>query len=127
MADLMAEFDVAVPAVTEPEKVYVGARLHPHPSGGVRPPLVLVQHGEKQYELPITRRHSDHFEWAYEGSGPTELSLCILADHLEVDDVDPMLVLSFKKAVIAQLHPVKWTLAAGEVASFLGLHLRKPS
>ena len=50
------------------------------------------------------------FEWGYCGSGPAQLALAILADHL-VDDQQALNVYQrFKWAVITELPKKRWTL-----------------
>ena len=55
------------------------------------------------------------FEWGYGGSGPAQLALAILADHLGDDDVAVSLHQDFKRAIVAQLPYRGWTLTSRQI------------
>jgi Family of unknown function (DUF6166) len=56
------------------------------------------------------------FEWGYGGSGPAQLAMAILADHLGDDERALSLYQRFKWAVIAELpRNQRWTLTSREV------------
>jgi hypothetical protein len=62
------------------------------------------------------RSHTDEgFEWGYDGSGPRQLALAILADHFD----DPATALGnqerFRLNFIAALRDDVWTLTSAEV------------
>jgi len=59
------------------------------------------------------------FEWGYGGSGPAQLALALLADHL--DDADEAVALhqSFKRAVVEKLPPRHWTLTSQQMEQTL--------
>jgi Family of unknown function (DUF6166) len=63
------------------------------------------------------------FEWTYEGDGPRQLALALLADHLG----DPVRALAlseaFMRAVVAELDNA-WELTSGEIEAAL-LHLAR--
>jgi len=62
------------------------------------------------------RMHSpDGFEWNYGGSGPAQLALAILANHLSDDRRALDLYQRFKWAVIAGLPRRGWTLTSQEI------------
>ncbi|MEI6195350.1 MAG: DUF6166 domain-containing protein [Verrucomicrobiota bacterium] len=62
------------------------------------------------------RCHSPaEFEWGYGGSGPAQLALAILADHLDNDEEALNLYQRFKWAVIAGLPRHYWTLSSQEI------------
>lgn len=64
------------------------------------------------------RNHSpDGFEWGYNGSGPAQLALAILADHLEDDDLALGHYQDFKSAVVAGFQNDLWTLTGQEVSA----------
>ena len=66
------------------------------------------------------RNHSpDGFEWGYGGSGPAQLALALLADHLADDEQAVRLHQSFKFAVIIQLPKKDWTLTSDQIKQTL--------
>jgi len=46
---------------------------------------------------------SSGFEWSYEGDGPRQLSLALLADHLDDDDLALQGCEAFMVAIVANL------------------------
>jgi hypothetical protein len=70
---------------------------------------------------PLDARHDLHnhspegFEWGYPGSGPAQLALAILADHLRDDEQAINLHQRFKWAVVAELPKHKWTLTSKQI------------
>ncbi|MEJ0091329.1 MAG: DUF6166 domain-containing protein [Limisphaerales bacterium] len=62
------------------------------------------------------RCHSPaEFEWSYGGSGPAQLALAILADHLGNDEEALNLHQRFKWAVIVGLPRHYWTLTGQQI------------
>lgn len=59
--------------------------------------------------------HAAGFEWGYEGSGPSQLALAILAD-LHGDGVALRDHRAFMQAVICDLEGDDWTLSAEQIA-----------
>jgi hypothetical protein len=59
------------------------------------------------------------FQWGYAGSGPAQLALAILADHLDDEEQAFNFHHRFKWAVIAELPHRSWTLTSNEVESAL--------
>ena len=55
------------------------------------------------------------FEWGYGGSGPAQLALALLADHLRDDDAAVSLHQEFKFAVVARLPRQDWTLTSAQI------------
>src|SRR5947209_19175407 len=55
------------------------------------------------------------FEWGYGGSGPAQLALALLADHLADDDQAVRLHQSFKFAVVVKLPNTGWTLTSDQI------------
>jgi hypothetical protein len=55
------------------------------------------------------------FEWGYGGSGPAQLALALLADHLGDSDKAVNLHQEFKRAVIADLPYRGWTLVSEQI------------
>lgn len=65
--------------------------------------------------LDLYPHSPDGFEWGYPGSGPAQLALAILADHLGNDRRALFLHQRFKDAVIALLPRERWTLPSRRV------------
>jgi hypothetical protein len=62
------------------------------------------------------RRHSpDGFEWNYGGSGPAQLALALLADHLNDDQEALNLYQRFKWTVIEALPRRGWRLLSRDI------------
>jgi hypothetical protein len=55
------------------------------------------------------------FEWGYGGSGPAQLALAILADHLGDGEEAVNMHQRFKWNVVAELPRKHWTLTSREV------------
>ena len=56
------------------------------------------------------------FEWTYEGDGPRQLALALLADHLRDDGRAVALTERFMRDVVAELDNA-WRLTADEIAA----------
>jgi len=66
------------------------------------------------------------FEWGYGGSGPAQLALALLADHLANDREALDTYQRFKWAVIAELpRKQRWTLTSREIDQALE-RIREP-
>ena len=66
------------------------------------------------------RMHSpDGFEWSYGGSGPAQLALALLADHLGDDQEALNLYQRFKWSVVAGLPRRGWLLTSHEIDAAL--------
>src|SRR5256885_1004724 len=66
------------------------------------------------------RKHSvTGFEWEYEGSGPAQLALALLADHLSDDKLALEHYHMFKRAIVARLPFKGWTLTTEEIDKVL--------
>ena len=62
------------------------------------------------------RNHSlTGFEWGYGGSGPAQLALAIISDHLGDDRRAMELYQQFKWAVVANLPVMRWRLDTQEI------------
>ena len=55
------------------------------------------------------------FEWGYGGSGPAQLALALLADHLSDDDQAVLHHQDFKRTVVAGLPYPGWTLTSQQI------------
>jgi hypothetical protein len=54
------------------------------------------------------------FEWTYEGAGPAQLALALLADHLPDDDRALALYDRFMRSVVAELDN-SWELNSADI------------
>lgn len=59
------------------------------------------------------------FEWGYGGSGPAQLALALLAEHLGDDDQATSLHQDFKFQVVANLPHGGWTLTSEQICNAL--------
>lgn len=95
------------------ENVYRGMRFK-----GV---AVVTANGETLQPRFDLRNHSPNgFEWGYEGSGPAQLALTLLAHHLGDDERALALHQEFKREVIAVLAFAGWTLTGEEINWAIG-------
>jgi len=60
------------------------------------------------------------FEWGYCGSGPAQLALALLADHLGDDREAVVLHQDFKQAVVARFDSRGWTLTSEQIQAAVG-------
>ena len=81
--------------------------------------LVTVNHGPLNPRLDLYNHSPTGFEWGYAGSGPAQLALAIVADHLRNDDEAFNLYQEFKRGVVARLPYPGWTLTSAQVAETL--------
>ena len=98
-------------------KVYAGRR---GPQGCVV--CVIDGNGERKPLNPrrALRNHSPTgFEWGYGGSGPAQLALAILAEHLGDDHAALNLYQAFKWACIAQIRGSNWSLSSEDIDNCL--------
>jgi hypothetical protein len=63
----------------------------------------------------LANHSPDGFEWGHGGSGPAQLALALLADHLADDDTALRLHQRFKWSVIAPLREPRWALRAEDL------------
>ena len=89
-------------------KVYTGRRQ------GVA--AIVTVDGRRLNPRFDLRNHSPTgFEWGYPGSGPAQLALAILADHLGNDEHALNFYQRFKWAVVAGLPYCGWILTGKEI------------
>ncbi len=55
------------------------------------------------------------FEWGYGGSGPAQLALALLADHLRDDDRAVSLHQDFKRLIVSNLQYDGWKLTSNQI------------
>ncbi len=85
-------------------------------------PIVTVDGEPLDPRLDLYNHNPTGFEWGCCGSGPAQLALAILADHL--DDMQALnLHQRFKWAVIAGLPRHRWILTSGDIDEAI-LHIR---
>ena len=77
--------------------------------------LVTVNGLPLNPRLDLWNHSPTGFEWGYGGSGPAQLALAVLADHLGVDTEAVSLHQAFKSAVVARLPGKGWTLTTEEI------------
>ena len=66
----------------------------------------------------LKRLSSTGFEWTYEGAGPAQLALALLADHLGDDAQALALCEPFMRRVVAELDN-SWELTAADIDAAL--------
>ena len=78
--------------------------------------------------LPLRLDLSNHsptgFEWGYNGSGPAQLALAMLADYLGNDDEALALYQDFKREVIAGLGD-EWAISRELIEWWLASYRRR--
>lgn len=77
--------------------------------------IVTVDGRPLNPRLDLWNHSPTGFEWGYCGSGPAQLALALLADHLGDDEQALNLYQRFKWAVIAELPRKPWTLTSREI------------
>ena len=83
------------------------------------------EEGKQSKKLPIRtdlRCHSPTgMEWGYNGSGPAQLALAILADYLGDDREALNLYHTFEVQVIAKLRGDTFTIGSADIDDFVSL------
>lgn len=69
--------------------------------------------------LDLRRLSPAGFEWTYEGAGPQQLALALLADHLADDARALALHEAFMRDVVAELDNA-WELSSADIDDALG-------
>lgn len=77
--------------------------------------LVLVDGHPLAPRLDLANKSPTGFEWGYGGSGPGQLALAILADHLQDDREALRLYQEFKWRVVAGWEGRTWRLTGKDV------------
>jgi hypothetical protein len=77
--------------------------------------IVTVNDRLLKPRLDLWNHSPTGFEWGYGGSGPAQLALALLADHLGDDAEAVALHQSFKFAVVVKLPKRGWTLTSREI------------
>ncbi len=95
-------------------KVYEGARSLDGASVTVDGRLLPPRHD-------LRRLSRAGFEWTYEGAGPAQLALALLADHLGDDRAALAAHERFMREVVAHLDNA-WRLTSADIDAALGRH-----
>src|SRR2546422_136834 len=83
--------------------------------------IVRVNGHPLKPRLDLWNHSPTGFEWGYGGSGPAQLALAILADHLDDDDEAVRLHQDFKREVVANFNRRGWTLTAEQIQRVVNL------
>jgi len=92
-------------------KTYVGGR-------SLAGAEVTVEGRPLDPRFDLKRLSPTGFEWTYEGNGPAQLALALLADHLGDDARALALYEPFMRAVVAELDN-SWELTSAEIDAAL--------
>jgi hypothetical protein len=88
-------------------KVYEGGR-------SLAGAIVTVDGKALPPRFDLKKLSSAGFEWTYEGAGPAQLALALLADHLDDDQKALQHHEAFMRAVIADLDNA-WRLTSADI------------
>ena len=80
---------------------------------------VTVEGDPLDPRFDLSNHSPNEFEWGYGGSGPAQLALALLADHIGSDEEAVRLHQEFKWAVAAKLPHSRWTLTSAQIADAL--------
>lgn len=98
-------------------KTYIGQR-----SGEFDRKIVVKTEADVRMLEPRLdlRYHSPTgFEWGYEGSGPAQLALAILADHFQNDDEALRKYQDFKRNVVSKFPREAWKITEDEIRALV--------
>jgi hypothetical protein len=85
--------------------------------------VVTVDGAPLDPRYDLKRLSPSGFEWTYEGAGPAQLALALLADHLGDDAGALALYERFMRAVVAELDN-SWELTAADIDAALAAMAR---
>jgi hypothetical protein len=85
--------------------------------------MVTVDGAPLDPRYDLKRLSPSGFEWTYEGAGPAQLALALLADHLGDDARALALYERFMRAVVAELDN-SWELTAADIDAALAAMAR---
>ena len=77
--------------------------------------VVMVDGQPLNPRLDLWNHSPTGFEWGYGGSGPAQLALALLADHLSDDEEAVRLHQEFKRSIVAGLPFRIWTLTSLDI------------
>lgn len=81
--------------------------------------IVTVNGKQLNPRHDLSNHSPDGFEWGYEGSGPSQLSLAILAYELQDDNKAASLYQEFKRKTVANYQADSWTLDSIRIAAIV--------
>ncbi len=81
--------------------------------------LVTVNDRPLNPRLDLWNHSPTGFEWGYGGSGPAQLALALLADHIGDDREAVRLHQDFKQVVVTRLSYRLWELTGSQMDSWL--------
>lgn len=93
-------------------KIYEGAR-------GLDGAIVTVDGKKLAPRLDLRTLSKAGFEWTYEGAGPAQLALALLADHLGDDQAALAQYERFMREIVADLDNA-WRLTSADIDAALG-------
>ena len=76
---------------------------------------VTVDGAPLDQRIDLRQLSSSGFEWGYEGSGPQQLALAILADHFDDDNSALTHHKVFMEVVISVMQSDEWTLTTEQI------------
>jgi len=80
--------------------------------------IVTVDGMRLDPRFDLKRLSPTGFEWTYEGAGPAQLALALLADHLGDDDAALALYEPFMRTIVAELDN-SWELTGADIDAAL--------
>ncbi len=80
---------------------------------------VIVDGSPLNPRLDLWNHSPTGFEWGYGGSGPAQLALALLADHLGDDEMAVKLHQQFKFAIVSGLPYQGWQLTSEQITEIL--------
>jgi hypothetical protein len=86
---------------------------------GLAGATVTVDGGPLPPRLDLRKLSPAGFEWTYEGAGPLQLALAILADHFGDDEVALRHYERFMREVVAFL-PNEWEMTSADIDAAIG-------
>lgn len=104
---------IATKTHEEPQKHYQGKRSYGQC-------FVTVDGRALDPRFDLRFHSPDGFEWGYSGSGPAQLALALLADHLSDDAEALRLYQEFKSKTVAGFPRESWTLTGAQIHEVLG-------
>jgi hypothetical protein len=80
---------------------------------------VTVDNRPLDPRLDLWNHSPTGFEWGYGGSGPAQLALALLADHMTDEEQAVSLHQDFKRVVVARLPYRGWELTGSQMNAWL--------